>query len=139
MRRIYIKLIVLLIVSSLLKIGLVEGSFAINFINFSYHKSKIIEMNPFLTLLIYFLFHIGFYALVMVINHFLQISDSKVLFVYSCIVTLFELLTYNLNNKTVDIVSGFDLLLINVIVLFFIIISQTHYYDELFEECKINS
>lgn len=130
MKKTILKEAVLLTIATILKMILVEGSYAINFINFSYHKARFLPFNPFWVLIIYFLIHLGFYLLLLVINAFTNIDDNRIIFIFSCIMTLFELVTYNINNKTVDIVSGTDLLLINIIVTYFIFKSQTYYRKE---------
>jgi len=128
-KNLIIKLSALDIFLSVIKIALVELSYAINLNSFSYHKSLIFDINPFLSLLIYFLFHLAFYGLIIFANYFLCLKDKRIIFIIGVILTIFEVFFYNLKREVVDIVSAVDLILLNLIVSYELFLSQAHYLN----------
>ncbi len=128
-KKLLIKLSVLDIFLSIIKIALVELSYAINLNSFSYHKSLIFDINPFLSLLIYFSFHLVFYGLMIFVNYFFCLKDKRIIFIIGVILTIFEVFFYNLKREVVDIVSAFDLILLNLIVTYELFLSQAHYFN----------
>ncbi len=128
-KKLLIKLSVLDIFLSIIKIALVELSYAINLNSFSYHKSLIFDINPILSLLIYFSFHLVFYGLMIFANYFVCLKDKRIIFIIGVILTIFEVFFYNLKREVVDIVSAFDLILLNLIVTYELFLSQAHYFN----------